>query len=159
IAGAGDVDLDGFADYVVGSPYFDGNGLADTGIVVVYSGAAGGVLWSDYGTVAGAQYGSAVSGAGGLHGNGEPDLLLSQVVNGSVSALDDAGNILYGVGGAYGSFGASLAKAGDIDGDGVADWYAGSPLEDTYSGGTNYLDTGAVYACSGATGNTIYRFG
>ncbi|HKD99614.1 MAG TPA: integrin alpha, partial [Planctomycetota bacterium] len=55
---------DGFADYVVGAPFSDANGV-DSGRIVAYSGANGAVLGSMNGVSAGDRFGSAISAGGG----------------------------------------------------------------------------------------------
>ncbi|MFQ5694327.1 MAG: integrin alpha, partial [Nitrospinota bacterium] len=45
VAGAGDVDGDGFADLIVGAPLADPNGNADSGSAFVFSGATGSLIW------------------------------------------------------------------------------------------------------------------
>jgi hypothetical protein len=160
VAGAGDVDADGFADYVVGAPYFDSNGLTDNGAVVVYSGKTGAMIWNYYGGASGSQIGSAVCGPGDLDGDGKADVVASSDAHDSVWQFDAHGSIVNGIGGFGGThFGFALAKTGDLDGDGVADWLVGAPLESGTVGSITYYDTGAVYAMSGATCLEIYRYG
>jgi hypothetical protein len=160
VAPAGDFDGDGFADYAVGAPWFDVGGTVDAGEAVVYSGATGAVLLQVQGTVAGSLTGYVVAAPGDLDGDGAADLLVSAMKYGDVSAYDHSGHFLYGIAGYTGAeFGYTLATGSDLDGDGVPDWFAGAPLESTQVGGTTYYQTGAVYALSGANGNTIYRYG
>jgi hypothetical protein len=160
IAGAGDVDADGFADYVVGAPYFDGSGLTDNGAVVVYSGKTGAMIWNYYGPASGYQIGAAVCGPGDLDGDGKADVLASSVMHDVVWQFDAHGSIVNGIGSLGSSyFGFALAKTGDLDGDGVNDWLVGAPLESSTLGSITYYDTGAVYAMSGATCLEIYRYG
>jgi hypothetical protein len=60
-----------------------------------------------------------------------------------------------GKGGAAGNFGSTVARLGDVDGDGVPDFVVGAPTEDPNNKG--WMD-GGVYVVSGATGATIWKF-
>ncbi|HEY3352732.1 MAG TPA: integrin alpha, partial [Polyangia bacterium] len=72
VAGAGDVNGDGFDDVIIGAPFYD-HGAADTGRATVYLGSAAGLgatpAWTIYGDAAGALLG-AVAGAGDVNGDG-----------------------------------------------------------------------------------------
>ena len=63
VAGAGDVDGDGFSDLVVGSPFDDDNGQ-NSGSACVLSGRSGGLLHIIVGDAAGDQMGWSVAAAG-----------------------------------------------------------------------------------------------
>ncbi|MEE9392008.1 MAG: integrin alpha [Planctomycetota bacterium] len=63
VAGAGDVNGDGFADVIVGAPLDDNNGL-DSGSVRVISGLDNTTLYTFDGDGATARFGESVSGAG-----------------------------------------------------------------------------------------------
>ena len=82
VAGAGDVNGDGFADVIVGAPAYD-NGQADEGAAFVYFGAAGAFdatadaqLESNQ---AFAQLGFSVSGAGDVNGDGFADVIVGTI--------------------------------------------------------------------------------
>jgi hypothetical protein len=78
VAGAGEVNRDGYDDFIVGAPYFDG-GMYENGRAYVYCGGAQldslpelnftGAARSD-------ELGMSVSGAGDVNGDGHPDLLV-----------------------------------------------------------------------------------
>src|SRR5262249_53872017 len=67
VAGAGDVDRDGYADVIVGAPGYD-HGEIDEGRAYVYSGSAAGPAttpsWVGESNQAGAAFGASVAGAG-----------------------------------------------------------------------------------------------
>jgi hypothetical protein len=71
----GDVDGDGSADFLVGSPYGDHNGTLETGIVRVFSGATGNVLHSFFGDNAGDHMGWSVSRGGDINNDGTADVI------------------------------------------------------------------------------------
>ena len=160
-AGVGDVNGDGFADWIVGSPSYDGAGGVDSGRVDLFFGGVGplasGPAWSAEGGVAGAELGFALAGGGDVNGDGYADFLV-----GAPGVADDDGRIdLYwggmtgpgtttgwsiaGPTGAAGRFGASATILGDANGDGFADVAVGAPDEPV-----NAL-TGRVYAWLGAS--------
>ena len=77
VSAAGDVDLDGYADVLVGSKFSDPNGLTNAGIVYLLSGPDGEVTAEFHGENPNDELGSAVAPGGDLDGNGLPDLILS----------------------------------------------------------------------------------
>jgi hypothetical protein len=136
VSGAGDVNADTYADVLVGAPgQFSGAGAA-----YLFLGSASGVPSGADTVVAGltgARLGSAVSLAGDVNGDGYGDVLW-----GSPNANAQAGRVDVGFGGPGGItssidvhngaiaplelFGHRLATAGDLDGDGLADFLVGA---------------------------------
>jgi hypothetical protein len=70
LSGVGDVDLDGFADFVVGEPFAPSGGV-ESGRAQLFSGASGAILFEVSGQ-AGDWLGYAVAGVGDLDGDGIP---------------------------------------------------------------------------------------
>ncbi len=154
LAGAGDVNWDGFDDLVVGAPDQDSSGGQDAGRVYVYHG--GGLFHThaatadtvlDGGPSAGAtnaRFGNSVSPAGDVNGDGYADILVGapQFSGSSQDAgkvelfLGGAGGVATSPGAVVSSFpatyakaglGFSVATAGDVNGDGFADVVLGRP--------------------------------
>ena len=79
VASAGDMNGDGYSDVLVGAPGYT-DGQAGEGAVFLYLGSSGGLssvparLWQ--GNQAGARFGSSVSGAGDVNGDGFDDVLV-----------------------------------------------------------------------------------
>lgn len=136
IAGAGDVNGDGFADVVISAPYAN----ASSGVAYVYLGSATGASATPASTLSpplGAQmYFGIVAGAGDLNGDGFTEIAVGAtggtfgsgatfVYNGSASGVAaPASVVLTGPDG--GGFGSSIAGAGDVDGDGFGDLVVGA---------------------------------
>jgi hypothetical protein len=133
VAGAGDVNGDGFADVVVGSD----------GEVYLYLGGPDGlssapaVTLIDPNNVEG-EIGSAIAGAGDVNGDGYADVIVGAPTAGygdgqvfvylgsAVGLAANASTILNGPAGANAGFGNRVASAGDVNGDGYADVIVGA---------------------------------
>jgi hypothetical protein len=164
VAGAGDVNGDGFADILVGSQFQDG-GAEDGGALYLVSGPVTGerslaeadaTLW---GEVAEDHAGFSAVGAGDTDGDGFGDLLVAApwqdgggdragavyLVRGPVSGaqgLASADATLWGE--AQGDRAGASVAAADVNGDGLGDLLVGADHED--SGGSK---AGAVYLIHG----------
>lgn len=144
VAGAGDVDRDGFSDVIVGAPLFDA-GQLDEGAAFVHRGGLGGssttaelVLQCDR---AGARFGGAVTGAGDVDGDGFCDVVVGADHDSNGEANEGRAYGFLGThtgpnpvaswiaesNGIGANFGASVASADDADGDGISDVVVGAP--------------------------------
>jgi hypothetical protein len=159
VAAAGDVDLDGWPDLLIGAPGDDDNG-PQCGSVRVVSGRDGSVLLDVDGAAAGDVLGVSVAGLGDVDGDGVSDFAAgaSQLptAGGYVRVVSGAGGAtiaLHALGGPGDRFGSAIAAAGDVDLDGKLDLIAGAPLDD--AGGTN---AGSARVISSASGAVLYTF-
>ncbi|GAA0650715.1 beta strand repeat-containing protein [Brevundimonas lenta] len=162
VAGAGDVDNDGFDDVIIGAWVADPNGQ-ESGLARVYSGATGAILHTFTGNSAGDRLGVSVASAGDVNGDGRPDLIVGVYQEDNNGQNSGSALVYSGVDGALlhtfnGSvpaemFGTSVASAGDVDGDGQADLIVGAPGDDVTA-----TNAGAAYVYSGATGALLYTF-
>ncbi|HET6204750.1 MAG TPA: FG-GAP-like repeat-containing protein [Planctomycetota bacterium] len=163
VAGAGDVDGDGFDDFFVGAPGADGSAaLFDSGRARVHSGANGSVLLEFVGAAPSERLGSAVARAGDVDGDGIGDFVVGARVTpfsvGLAKVFSGAGGALLFTftGSSLGSgFGAAVAAVGDIDGDGLADVAIGEP---NFAGGLFGGGLGRVLVFSGANGGVLLGF-
>ena len=158
VAAAGDVDGDGFADVIAGSPYADPTG-PQSGSARVFSGRTGAVIHAFVGERPGDLFGHSVAGGGDLDGDGVPDLLVGAVWAGQ-SVLGEgaaycysgaSGQLLrsWSSGSAYVHAGWAVDFVGDLDHDGLDDVAVGMP----YGGNGGLI---AVYPGSPASASPLF---
>jgi hypothetical protein len=154
LAPLGDLDGDGLEELGVGAPVFS--------FYQSFSVFPGRAFVLEGGMPRGLVHGGAletigqtVSGAGDVNGDGADDVAFSRLVGGvpSVAVVSGRnGAVLRTFPGAPGSgFGRSLARAGDVDADGVEDLLVGA-----YTDPSAGPSAGSVRVYSGATGAVLY---
>ncbi|HSC75037.1 MAG TPA: thrombospondin type 3 repeat-containing protein [Pseudomonadales bacterium] len=170
VAYAGDINKDGYGDYVIGMSGFDPAGKIDAGRAQVISGKTGAVLMSVDGAAAKDGMGYAVAGNADIDNDGNLDVVVG-APKADAPGLLDAGSVtvLYGPDGVRrDTFSGLTAKAlsgsavalGDVNGDSFADILIGAPRDDdsTHPFAT-ILDTGSVTVRSGdpRTSNAVLK--
>ncbi|MFL5747502.1 MAG: FG-GAP-like repeat-containing protein [Niastella sp.] len=143
VAGAGDVNGDGYGDVIVGAWLYD-NGENDEGIFYIYHGSATGISTTPAASVegnqAGAWMGSSVAGAGDVNGDGYSDVIVAAysydhgetdegvafVYHGSATGINTTPAALLECNQASAEFGSLVAGAGDVNGDGYSDVIVGA---------------------------------
>jgi hypothetical protein len=164
VAGAGDVNGDGYADVVVGAYAYD-NGQTDEGRAFLYLGSADGLsvasAWSDEANQDGAFFGNSVATAGDVNGDGYADVIVGAPLYDDGETSEGAATVYLGSseglsvnpawsaegGEAIALFGWSVASAGDVNGDGYADVIVGAY---GYTGGQTDEGRALVYLGSAA---------
>ncbi len=172
VAGAGDVNGDGYGDVIIGAYQYD-DGFVDEGKAFVYHGSAAGLSASPVNTPddanqLDARFGISVAGAGDVNGDGYSDVIIgcyryndgftdegvAYVYHGSATGLSATPNSMADdANQAFAQFGASVAGAGDVNGDGYSDVIVGA-----YQFDNGQTDEGVAFVYHGsATGisNTV----
>ena len=166
----GDINGDGAADIIVGTPKEDVGSFADQGRVYVFSGASGSLIRTLNRPIslAGAHFGWSVASAD-VNGDGRADVVVGAPVFNSPTSNQGRAYAFSGTNGALihtllpaspqtgAEFGYSVAAA-DVGGgaggaaDAKADIIVGARLEDVSA----IVDVGRVYVFSGADGSSLY---
>lgn len=181
----GDLNGDGLADILAGAPDYS-NGQSMEGAVQIYYANASGLFASSpnrliEGEVSGAKFGSSVAIAGDINGDGTNDIVVGAPNASAVNLADEGAIYVYlnrggfsasANGSARGAqagalFGGAVAAAGDVNGDGFADFMAGANSFDTASAldagqmrlfhGSAVLNMAVAFSKDG--GNVSGRFG
>lgn len=166
VAGAGDVNGDGYGDIVVGSDKFD-NGQNDEGRATVFYGSSIGCgsasktnLEINY---AGAYFGRSVGGNTDVNADGYGDVIVGAPFYSNGSSNEGGVWVFYGSRDSINTvsifstesnqllahMGAAVSGGGDLNGDGYGDFVVGIP-EYTQSGAVN---SGSCWAYFGNNGN------
>ena len=138
VAGAGDVNGDGYSDVIAGAPYYS-SVIYMGGVAFMYYGSAAGLAtypnWMGEGTQTLRNYGREVASVGDVNGDGYSDIAVAE--NGKTNDDTTEGVVYVHYGSASGAvldpswmgegnkkgayFGSSVAGSGDVNGDGFDD--------------------------------------
>ncbi len=164
VAGAGDVNGDGYSDVIVGAYTYD-NGISNEGAAFIYQGSAAGISTTAAAMVesnqASAYLGAAVASAGDVNGDGYSDVIVGAylydngesnegaafIYHGSAASISTTAAALVESNQASANFGAAVASAGDVNGDGYSDVIVGAY---TYDNGESNEGAAFVYLGSAA---------
>jgi len=143
VAGAGDIDGDGYGDVLVGAYRWD-EGEQDEGKAFLYLGGPAGLgttpAWTAQGDQEGALQGHALASAGDVNGDGYADVLVggfkwddawqeegkAELYLGSAGGLSTTPDWTVVGGHEFAWLGYAVAGAGDVNGDGYADILIGA---------------------------------
>ncbi len=162
VAGAGDVNNDGYDDIVVGAHNEFHLGIP-VGSARVFSGKDGSTIHTFYGEFLWDQFGYSVGGAGDVNNDGHADIIVGALGYGVMQS--GAAYVYSGSNGALlyvfyadnqdDRFGKSVSCAGDVDGDGYDDLAVGAPLAEQQPG---VYHSGLLRIFSGADGSILFSF-
>lgn len=150
---AGDVNDDGYPDFMVGAPGND-SGAIWAGAAYVYCGQSGALLYTFFGDSAGDAFGSVVSWAGDVNSDGYDDVIVGAYFasgeRGYAKVFSgQTGAVIHSIRGYFSGdwFGYAVSGLGDLDSDGHAEVLVGAPHYDTV-----YNNDGAAFVFDGLTG-------
>jgi hypothetical protein len=162
VAGAGDVNGDGFADVVVSARKASLSARMNAGVARVFLGSAGGIVASAHrtleGAAAGEEFGSSVASAGDVNGDGFADVVVgaffaspggranagaARVFLGSTGGIIASAQRVLEGSSANEGFGSSVTGAGDVNGDGFGDVLVGA--RNATPGGRSSAGTASVF--------------
>jgi type IX secretion system substrate protein/VCBS repeat protein/FG-GAP repeat protein len=161
VASAGDINADGFSDVIIGDAGGNAFVFTSTGTLGIISGTSATATVSLTGT--GALFGASVASAGDINGDGYSDVIVGNaggsafVFTSSNSSISNTTTAIVLAGGA--NFGASVASAGDVNGDAFGDVVVGDNNGNAfvYLGNATALPTTAStnLTGSGNFGNSV----
>lgn len=169
VAGAGDVNGDGFDDLVIGA-WKNADGGLEAGKAYLFYGSSTGIDSSNFTAVTGNnandKFGTSVAGAGDVNGDGYADIIIGADANDpgdpspgyfSIYPGGPSGLIPTPLFTQFGEsdndrFGFAVAGGGDLDGDGFSDFAAGAYEFDT---DTPLQDAGKAYGYVACTDGAI----
>jgi hypothetical protein len=157
VAGAGDVNLDGIPDILVGAQEM---GPFSPGMVFLYSGADGSEIRNWSGNSASEHFGAQVANAGDVNADGIPDHIIGSPRSngyGRVIVISgESGQLLFEWTGAAweDEFGSSVSGIGDLNADGYDDVMVGAYGVDD----AGFNDAGQVSIFSGADGSLLRQW-
>lgn len=158
VSGAGDINGDGYDDFIVGACQDPTNGN-QAGEVRVFSGIDGSELFRILGESSGDFFGNAVSGAGDVNNDGTLDFIVGAIWDANdTGAFAGSASVFSGVDGSLihkfegnmnDFFGIRVSGMGDVNSDGY---------DDVIVGAVQWLNNGTGYArvFSGADGSVLY---
>lgn len=163
VAILGDLNNDGCAEYIVGSPNEQCNEYLNAGVVRVISGKTGAVLRTSKGAAKNDRCGQSVVNLGDLNGDGVSDYAYS-VPGAEVGADNDAGRVevcsgktgstLFTINGGWADqIGWSMSSVGDLNNDGKPEFIIGAPFAIPAG-----ISSGKALVCSGANGTVLYTY-
>jgi FG-GAP repeat/FG-GAP-like repeat len=172
VARAGDVDGDGYDDFLVGAPFQDSN-VGGGGAAYLFLGGPTGPettpSWSFMGTEGSSEVGFSLTSAGDINHDGYDDIAVGApraggpgrvfiFMGGPDGLSTDPAITLQGYG-YFSYFGLSVAAAGDVNGDGYDDLIVGAPYYRAYSSdlarGQAYVYLGSAYGLSNDPATTL----
>lgn len=168
VSTAGDVNRDGYDDVIIGAPGYD-NGESSEGRAYVFHGTSTGLSatpnWTAESNKGSAFFGTSVSTAGDVNGDGYADVLVGAsrysndqpqegrafVFHGSASGLNPTPNWTAESDQYLSYFGGDVCTAGDVNGDGFDDVIVGASR---YSNGQ--IEEGRAFVYYGSAAGAFY---
>jgi hypothetical protein len=161
VAGAGDVNGDGYSDVIVGANGYN-NGQLDEGAFYVYHGSSTGISTTAAtmveSNVVDSWLGNSVSSAGDVNGDGYSDVIVGAqlygntregaafVYHGSSTGISTTAAVRLETTQTNAYMGSSVSGAGDVNGDGYSDVIVGAYIYDN-----GQTDEGAVFIYHGSS--------
>ncbi len=164
LSGAGDVNGDGYDDFMVSDFFFTDDQSAEGRVYLYYGSANGpapGPAWTADGNQANDYFGMSLASAGDVNGDGYADVVIGAPSSSNPESIEGRALLYYGSasglgsaagwtaeGNQYGAYlGNSVSSAGDVNGDGYADLVVGA-----YGFTNGELEEGRAFLYLGSAG-------
>jgi hypothetical protein len=173
VAGAGDVNDDGYDDVIVGAPGYTDD-QASEGAAFLHLGSAGGLqtepAWTGPGNQGGSGFGASVASAGDVDGDGYADIIVGAPFHSNGQTEEGRASVFLGSATgpgagpdwtaesdqAFARFGERVASAGDVNGDGYDDVLVTAPQFD--AGQNNEGRAFVYFGSSSGLGDVPWTF-
>lgn len=166
----GDLDHDGRADVLIGSPSAPNGAMTNAGAAIVYSSATLLPILTCMGSAMNESIGTALSADCDMNSDGISDIVVGAYGDDLGAPMFGAGKVLlysgangqklFGISGPHlnAFLATDVASVGDVDLDGIPDFAASAPGDVSFGPGPSGHGAGSIFVYSGSNGSLLRNF-